>query len=282
MLQPIKKSFSWYIVKWYEYWSWKKLTEKKLINLVNKIHLLDDSILILDDILDWSEIRNNKPCLYKEIGTSKAIVHSELLKTKCLNIFFDLFKILWLKSEQKVIILQFINQYLNAIYSWESIDIELTNWKNNTKIMIDKYFQMVSLFTWWHIKYGLEIGQLLSGKEIDKYVSEIAIYLGIIRQIYDDFNDYFSLHHEPFWDFKSGNNRLPEILFKKMWWNRKYVLNLIIKNKLSLAKEVVLNKEVRKELFEYCKIYEDKIKSIKTLFNYENMLEWFDDILSKK
>ena len=33
---------------------------------------------------------------------------------------------------------------------------------------------------------------------------------GRIRQIVDDFEDYYSEHHEPFGDFLQGKNRLPE------------------------------------------------------------------------
>lgn len=105
--------------------------------------------------------------------------------------------------------------------------------------------------------------------------------MGIIRQICDDFDDYFNFHHEPFGDFISSNNRLPELLFKKNNGNRLQVLELLQKNDLKKARDLVLNDKVRYELYQFCKKELDFCKSIKTNFNYEKLIEDFEKILTK-
>jgi len=90
MLQPNRKSFPGYIKRGYEYASKRILEDEKVIDLLNKISSIDDSVVILDDIFDESETRNGKPCLYKDIGIQGAIIKAELLKTKTLEYFFEL------------------------------------------------------------------------------------------------------------------------------------------------------------------------------------------------
>jgi len=131
---------------------------------------------------------------------------------------------------------------------------------------LKNYFKMITLFTGGHIKYSIEIGQLLANKEPDHSISVAAVSLGIIRQIIDDFNDYFKRHHEPFGDFLSESNRLPEILFKKFGGSRKKALNLLEKGSVDDFLLMVLNKKVREEIVKYCdresKLINNKIVSI--------------------
>ena len=123
---------------------------------------------------------------------------------------------------------------------------------------------------------------MLSNNNIDLELSEIATSLGIIRQIYDDFNDYFDEHHEPFGDFITRSNRLPELLFKKNKGNRGKVLKYLEKNNYKKARENVLNLEVRRELYNFCNREVEKINKIKTNFNYSNLVVNFKEILIKK
>ena len=235
----------------------------------------------MDDIIDKSQYRNWKTCLYLDIWIDKAIIESEILKVNWINAIIELASKLKINNKNKVEILTSINNFLGNIYKWELIDQELWETKNITNDSINKYFEMISLFTWWHIKYWFEIWQLLSNKKINNKLSKIAISLWIIRQICDDFNDYFEWHHEPFWDFINNSNRLPEILFYINWWNRKFVINKLEKWEIDETRNRILNKKVRNKLYKYCKIEENKIKKIKCSFDYKRCIEDYEIILSK-
>lgn len=280
-LQPSNKSFENYIKLGYEFNSIKKITaeQNKLLKQISKI---DDSILILDDIIDKSELRNGKPCLYKQEGLQEAIVQSEILKSEAISSLIKLMKISKTNQKNQLEILDKINKFFKSIYLGEQIDLKLGKLNKFENNQIDQYFKMVSLFTGNHIKFGLEIGQLLSNNNIDLKLSEIAISLGIIRQICDDFNDYFDEHHEPFGDFMTKKNRLPELLFKKNKEDRSNVLKYFKKNNYKEARKIILNSNIRQKLYNFCNEELEKINKIKTNFDYSSLIEDFKQILTKE
>ena len=277
-LQPLNKSFENYIKLGYEYNLIKKITPKqgKLLKEISKI---DDSILILDDIIDESKLRNAKPCLYIQEGLQKAIISSEILKSDSINSLIELMKISKTNQKNQLKILKKINEFFKNIYLGEQIDLELGKINDFKDNQIIKYFKMVSLFTGGHIKFGLEIGQLLANRDIDLDLSKIAISLGIIRQICDDFNDYFDKHHEPFGDFLTKSNRLPELLFKRNKGDRNNVLKYLENDDYTKAREVILNSDIRKELYNFCNKELEKINKIKTNFDYKVIIEDFEKVL---
>ena len=280
-LQPSNKSFENYIKLGYEFNSIKKITaeQNKLLKQISKI---DDSILILDDIIDKSELRNGKPCLYKQEGLQEAIVQSEILRSEAISSLIKLMKISKTNQKNQLEILDKINKFFKSIYLGEQIDLKLGKLNKFENNQIDQYFKMVSLFTGNHIKFGLEIGQLLSNNNIDLKLSEIAISLGIIRQICDDFNDYFDEHHEPFGDFMTKKNRLPELLFKKNKEDRSNVLKYLKKNNYKEARKIILNSNIRQKLYNFCNEELEKINKIKTNFDYSSLIEDFKQILTKE
>ena len=280
-LQPSNKSFENYIKLGYEFNSIKKITaeQNKLLKQISKI---DDSILILDDIIDKSELRNGKPCLYKQEGLQEAIVQSEILRSEAISSLIKLMKISKTNQKNQLEILDKINKFFKSIYLGEQIDLKLGKLNKFENNQIDQYFKMVSLFTGNHIKFGLEIGQLLSNNNIDLKLSEIAISLGIIRQICDDFNDYFDEHHEPFGDFMTKKNRLPELLFKKNKEDRSNVLKYFKKNNYKEARKIILNSNIRQKLYNFCNEELEKINKIKTNFDYSSLIEDFKQILTKE
>ena len=280
-LQPSNKSFENYIKLGYEFNSIKKITaeQNKLLKQISKI---DDSILILDDIIDKSELRNGKPCLYKQEGLQEAIVQSEILKSEAISSLIKLMKISKTNQKNQLEILDKINKFFKSIYLGEQIDLKLGKLNKFENNQIDQYFKMVSLFTGNHIKFGLEIGQLLSNNNIDLKLSEIAISLGIIRQICDDFNDYFDEHHEPFGDFMTKKNRLPGLLFKKNKEDRSNVLKYLKKNNYKEARKIILNSNIRQKLYNFCNEELEKINKIKTNFDYSSLIEDFKQILTKE
>ncbi|MFA6995418.1 MAG: polyprenyl synthetase family protein [Patescibacteria group bacterium] len=250
-LQPKSKSFEHYIYIGF------KFATKKNLNIVGKkllknISCIDDSILIIDDIIDKSKLRNGKSCLYLQIGEEGAILKSKLLEIEARNNLLNLALLLKTKEEFKIKIINKFDDFLRDIYLGEEIGQRLSKQKKYSDFLLKNYFKMITLFTGGHIKYSVEIGQLLANKEPDSRIGTAAASSGIIRQIIDDFNDYFKKHHEPFGDFLSESNRLPEILFKKFGGNRKKALNLIERGDIIDFLSMVLNKKVREEIVKYC------------------------------
>lgn len=278
-LQPIKKSFESYIKLGYEYNN--KYMSRKQLSILKEISSIDDAVLIMDDIFDKSKYRNGKICLYRKIGIQGAILNAEILKAKAIEALIELMKVSKISNENKIKILEKINEFFKNIYLGERIDLRLGNTKKYSPVLLKKYFEMIKLFTGGHIKFGLEIGQLLQNKKIDKKLSKISEHLGVIRQIVDDFNDYFKSHHEIFGDFIGESNRLPELLFKKFKGNRKKALRFVENKEYERAREVILTKEVRKKLFNYCKSELNECNRIKVNFNYNILIEDFEKILSR-
>lgn len=250
-LQPSSKSFENYIKLAFTYSS-INLTQDQL-DLIEKLSIIDDSILMIDDILDDSQIRNGKPCYYKHHGIKKSIIDSQILYCEANEVILDLTKEFNTKENNVIIILKKLNSFMKNVYLGEKIDLELINISTFENELLEKYFEMIKLFTGSHISYAFEIGLLLQNKELESNLKKIFTSLGIIRQICDDFDDYFNFHHEPFGDFISSNNRLPELLFKKNNGNRLQVLELLQKNDLKKARDLVLNDKVRYELYQFCK-----------------------------
>ncbi len=278
MLQPNMKSCWYYLAQWYIFWSWKQLDEFS-INLLQTINLFDDSILLVDDIIDESKTRNNNPCLYIQIGIPWTIIQSELLKKQATNALIELMAHLNTNWDNQLQVFRLLHEYFWNIYEWENLWLKLTSIDLINNDTVNKYFTMIKLFTWWHIDYFLRIWQLIANKEVNSSVIELSISLGIIRQICDDFDDYFSWHHEPFWDFISKSKRLPEILFLLQWWNREEIEKLILLNKIKEARNIVLSKKVKEQLYNFCSLEHQKIKNIQTTFNYNSLIENYEKII---
>lgn len=280
--QPKNKSFERYIQIGYEFASGKSLSKKEM-SLLQKISDIDTSIIKIDDILDNEQYRNNEKCVYLIDGIEKTIINArldEINGVQALTRLIEFRKCFPLFSYE--ILKVFNNNYMRGIYEGQSIDKELQDAQEITPDMIDRYLLMTRKFTGGHIRYGLEIGQLLAGKIPDKNISKIGEIMGINRQIVDDFEDYFKAHHYPAGDIKRGAKRLPEILFTLQGGDRNIVLNQIAKKDFSGVMGSVLNKKVRSSLYGYCKENIEYCKKIKTGFDYSIISVDVEQILNKK
>ncbi|NTV55211.1 MAG: polyprenyl synthetase family protein [Candidatus Moranbacteria bacterium] len=279
--QPKDKSFERYIQIGYEFASGKELSQAEMA-LLEKISDIDTSIIKIDDILDHEERRNDHACIYLIDGIDKTIINARLDEINGVQALTDLIafrKCFPLFSYE--ILKVFNNNYMRGIYEGQKIDKELEEAKEIRPDMIDRYFLMTRKFTGGHIRFGLEIGQLLAGKVPDKDVSAIAEAMGINRQIVDDFEDYFKAHHYPQGDIKRGAKRLPEILFTLHGGDRETVLKLISEKDFAGVIAVVLNPDVRKELYRYCEANETYCMGIDTTFEYSNISTDIGQILDR-
>jgi len=271
-LQPKNKSFGFYVE--YGFILAGGNPSVKQEKLFAKLSLIDDSVLILDDIFDNSISRNGKPCLHRTHGIQHASITAQKYQSQAYDCLYDLMLESKTGEPFQIKILKKFSEFIDQINIGQGIDLELSKIRIYSPKLLSRYFVMIKTFTGGHIKYALEIGQLLAHKNVDSKLSKEAESLGIIRQIVDDFDDYFDAHHEPFGDLISGANRLPEILFKKRKGNLSAVLNYIKNRKYSEARNIVLNTSIRKELYFYCKKEDKKIHS-----KLRRLIENYDKIL---
>lgn len=251
--------------------------------LLEKISDIDTSIIKIDDILDNEQYRNNEKCIHLVDGIDKTIINArldEINGVHNLTNLIELRKCFPLFSYE--ILKVFNNEYMRGIYEGQKIDKELEETTDIEPEMINTYFLMARKFTGGHIRYGLEIGQLLAGKMPDEDVSKIAEVLGINRQIVDDFEDYFKAHHYPFGDIKRGAKRIPEILFTLEKGNRDIVLAQIEKKDFDGVIVTVLNEKVRNSLYQYCKDNLEVCAKINTEFDYSTISVDIQQILDRK
>lgn len=279
--QPKAKSFEYYIQLGYEFASGKELSGREM-KILEKISDIDTSIIKIDDILDREEYRNNVRCIYLIDGIEKTIIKARLDEINGVQALTDLIELRnCFPTFSYEILRVFNNNYMRGIYEGQKIDKELEEEEIITKEMIEKYFLMIRKFTGGHVRYGLEIGQLLAGKVPDANVSMIAELLGMNRQIVDDFEDYFKAHHFPFGDIRRGAKRLPEILFTLHGGDRNLVLQQIQEKDFAGVIKTVLNDGVRKQLYSYCKKNLEDCEQVKTTFDFQKVSVDIEQLLNR-
>lgn len=254
-----------------------KLNEEQSFNIDG----FDTAILILDDIQDQSKIRDGKPCFYIINGVEKAKEEAKILQQnafKELNSICDKRKIGFIGKVRAKILL---NTLHSAIKKGQNIDSLLEHSLTIKTSFIQRYDYMIKLFTGGHIKYSFLLGFLFSknNPSYKKTVISIGEKIGIIRQIFDDINDYKKEHHEPLGDLVNSKKRLPELIFLLNSTNEeKSTLKDLLKNpkeNFSKIADTILNTEVKN-------IIREKIKTIKNEIdldlgklptNYQNILK---------
>lgn len=252
------------------------------MKLLNDISLIDDSVLIKDDFLDGSKYRNGKLCLYKKIGVEQALIKSEHNRCNSINALFKLMNLCNTSLDNRLKILENHNNFISDVYAGELVDLSLKKNKSLYITLLKKYKNMISLFTGGHIKYAVKIGFLLVNNNCNDNIENICVSSGRIRQVCDDFDDYYEKHHESFGDFINNKNRLPELLFNKNNGNRKKVLKLINLKKHDVARDLILTKKVKADLYNFCLAEYNNIKKLnkKVNFNYLDILIDFNYILN--
>ena len=282
MHQPRKKSFEFYIQTWYEFASWEKMQDKEM-KFLEKISDIDTSIIKIDDILDDEEYRNWKKCIHLIDGVNTTIINAKLDEISWIKWLTELidFKNIFPEFGYKIL-KKISTEYMYWIYKWQEIDSELENTDMIDSTTLEKYLKMSEMFTWWHIRYWLEIWQLLANKEPDKNISLVALQLWIIRQIVDDFEDYFKAHHNPFWDIRQWRKRLPEIIFILNNGDRDDILRYIKEKDFIKVINEVLSISNRRKMYNMIKSYLEIIKSIDTDLNVQKILVDYHQILTRE
>ena len=238
------------------------ILELEEVNLLNEqenslIDSFDNSILILDDINDQSLTRDGEKCFYITHGIKVTKNEAKKLKIKAFNELNNICNRRNIKLCKKLQAKFLLKKLDKKIKIGQNIDLSLQKIKKVSISMESKYDNMIRLFTGGHIKYGFLLGYLISKKNptYKKEVVSIGEEIGVIRQIYDDLNDYENnKHHEPLGDIVNHKKRLPELLFLlNATHTQKEELIFLLKDpthNLLEIKNLVLNSKVKKLIHE--------------------------------
>jgi geranylgeranyl pyrophosphate synthase len=250
-IHPFGKSLPNYIRIGYEYAARRPLPDDLLTRL-HDVSLLDTSVLVIDDILDSSRERAGRPCLHRERGVNTAIVEAMLMSSRSITALGDVAEGLGTAPEHLLRIHQLANAYTEDMYTGQRLDLAARQDPGFGDPVVERYQQIISLITSSHVCLGFAWGQLLADRAPDPALDRAGRSVGLVRQMLDDFHDYFDDHHEPFGDFKGGLNRLPEILFKQAGGIRADVLAALAQGRTTTARELVLTERTRTLIYDRC------------------------------
>ncbi|MDZ4256629.1 MAG: polyprenyl synthetase family protein, partial [archaeon] len=141
-LQKFEKSFAVYVKAGYEFATAKKFPsnhEKLLREISNG---LDDSVMMLDDIIDASKTRNGKACIYVQEGIPFTIIKAEKLRFESIRKMTKISNLLKTKDSFKIELFQAIHGYLFDLYRGEILISS-----SNKSSSFENYFLAVRLFT---------------------------------------------------------------------------------------------------------------------------------------
>jgi geranylgeranyl diphosphate synthase type I len=177
------------------------------------IEFMQIATLVIDDILDESEIRNGKQTVVRKWGVKTAILVGELLKSISSQIFLRAIKESNRFQRTSEALQLFENTY-SQICIGQYLDLK---YEKERIISEAQYFDMIEKTTARFIQAPIEIGALLSGapREIVKRLSNYGLFLGYAYQIRDDIIDIIGEEKytgKPFaGDIKQKKKRLPLI-----------------------------------------------------------------------
>ena len=229
------------------------------------LELLDSSLLIVDDILDHASRRMGRQTIHETWGKGNAMMLAIMLKSVSTFSLVRSSRTNELDSFQIAELLEFFERTHTEMYVGEYLDLEYEN-KALGDVDIDKYLEVIRRTTGLHFEMAIATGAMLAkaAKEQLKDLSKIAVRLGTILQIRDDFIDYVDAEHiinkPPFGDFLRKKKRLPLLLAYKLFPNEiarllKSPLDSRSKRELQL---IVSEPQLRKKAVEIVeRIYSD-------------------------
>lgn len=179
------------------------------------VELLQLSTLVIDDILDESNKRNNVETCFKKFGTKDAILIGEYLQNLSFRYILSIDNGI---SAQKLIdAILLLSDAYQAITIGQFYDLQSSSFSK--PLTEEESLNLINLTTGIFIKNSLLIGAAIgcTHKEILKSLSAYGYYLGIAYQLRDDIIDIIgaeNLTGKPnLIDIENGRLRMPIIYF---------------------------------------------------------------------
>ena len=191
------------------------------IDLLAAMEFLDSSLLIVDDIVDHSSRRMGKQTIHTKWGTHNAMMLAIMLKSASTVSLVRSAKANNLNGMQTANLIEAFDLIHNDMYVGEYQDLEF-EMLNAEDVDIDAYLEMIKRTTGLHFGMAMKLGGMLGKGEIDQIdiLTDIAIRLGTIFQIRDDFIDYLpenQINKPSFGDFLRKKKRLPLLLVNDLF-----------------------------------------------------------------
>jgi geranylgeranyl pyrophosphate synthase len=184
----------------------------EFVDALTALELIDFSWILIDDILDHSERRANRPAHHVKWGISTTLTVSEILKSTSTQLILNC----PITDGKKIRVLSEIQDIQKKVYEGQAMDVQFEN-KEVPDVSIQSYLQMISLTTGYQYKGFFRIAGLLSNKEkLMNILGEIGMAFGTLGQIRDDLIDYIPNEEltwkSPLSDFMRNKKRLPLIV----------------------------------------------------------------------
>lgn len=132
----------------------------EFVDALTALELIDFSWILIDDILDHSERRANRPAHHVKWGISTTLTVSEILKSTSTQLILNSS----VTDGKKIRILNEIQNIQKKVYEGQAMDVQFEN-KEVSDVSMQSYLQMISLTTGCQYKGFFRIASLLSNKE---------------------------------------------------------------------------------------------------------------------
>jgi len=159
----------------------------KLIPVAAGVEMIQLSTLVIDDILDESPLRNNKPSIVAKEGTKASLSIGTIMSSLGFRLIAEgLEKNHSLKNN--IAVIQLFSQTHADIYVGQFLDL---CFEGDIAVSEDQYFDMISRTTACFIQAPLVAGAMLwdACPEIIKTLEKAGLSLGMAYQIRDDVID---------------------------------------------------------------------------------------------
>jgi geranylgeranyl pyrophosphate synthase len=160
---------------------------KEILPTAAGIEMLKASALAIDDVLDESLSRNNKPSVYSKWGANATIAAGTAMYSLAFELSADSLDHC-MNCNNKVAVLSLLAKTHKDIYEGQLIDLKF---EGNVTVSEEQYLDMISKTTASFIRAPLVIGAMLwdAPQEVIEVLSNVGIDLGMAYQLRDDVID---------------------------------------------------------------------------------------------
>ncbi len=163
------------------------ITFDKIVPVAAGVEMIQLSTLIIDDILDESPLRNNKPSIFVREGAKACLSIGTIMSSLGLRLIADgLKKNRNLKNN--IAVIQLFSQTHADIYIGQYLDLRF---EGDISVSENQYLDMISRTTACFVQASLVAGAMLwdASPEIIKTLEKAGLSLGMAYQIRDDVVD---------------------------------------------------------------------------------------------
>ncbi|MCH7472261.1 polyprenyl synthetase family protein [bacterium] len=193
------------------YQTGKEVQSNLGLDILVGLELLQQSTLLVDDVLDEAPLRNGVPALWTELGEKAALCVGYQVFVRGQRMFCS--ELAGLPNGASAV--RELLAGLEALYEGQCLDVIAAPFQ---VVGFDEYRRIIRLTTGRFLESSLLSGALLGGTdvEIQRILREWAVLWGEAYQMRDDILDYFEQEKSTgklaMTDLKAGKLRLPALI----------------------------------------------------------------------